>query len=375
VGFSFKKLNPIKGVKRAAKAVKRTVADPKRTLKSAVSRERLKKTVGRAAKTVSTGGLSEAVKHKTGRKLVGQAAPVVGGVVGGIFGGAAGAGLGAGLGSAFTNKYLKDKSWKDSLVKGAITGASVYGGASALSGIAGAMGGAGGAAAGAGSAGATGAGASTAGAAGAASAGGTGTLGALGGMGKVAGIAGKAMKGASLLKTGVSLYGGYQGMKGSAAAQEDMNRYESGVEGLLRRQEALAGLDPAVAAAMTRRAQQNLRGAQAARGIYSSGVAAAQEAELMPMIEQQQRAWQLQQLAGISGQYTPLMESAGRRGDVYQGMAGEFGESLADGGSALWDLAGKVGGGIFDYFGGAGGSAGGGGASFPNYQTGEGVLT
>jgi hypothetical protein len=101
---------------------------------------------------------------------------------------------------------------------------------------------------------------------------------------------------------------------------------------------------------MKHQAQQELRGAQAERGIYESGVAAAQEAELMPRIDQEQRAWQLNQLAAISPQYTPLMESGMRRAGQF-GTGEGMGEALGNlvggggeggGGGSLFDLAGQA---------------------------------
>ena len=186
------------------------------------------------------------------------------------------------------------------------------------------------------------------------------------GVGGLTGLAGKMLPGMSGGSGGgtslgdlAGIYGAYQGYKGSEAAQEDISRYEGSVESNIKRQEELAGLDPAVAARMKHEASQELRGAQAERGIFESGVAAKQEAELMPQIEQQQKAWQLQQLAGISGQYSPLMESAGRRAGTYQDMAGGFGQALAGsgggGGGGGFDLAGLAGqawGGIKGLFGG-----------------------
>lgn len=151
------------------------------------------------------------------------------------------------------------------------------------------------------------------------------------------------------------LYGAYQGYKGQEGALSDLAGMESRYTGLLSKQEQLAGLDPNVAAQMKRQAQQGLRAAQAERGIYESGVSAAQEAELMPRIEQSQRSWQLQQLAGITPQYGIPMESAGRRAGMF-GTGQEAGQALAGmgggGSDILSGLAGKAWGGLSGLFGG-----------------------
>lgn len=142
------------------------------------------------------------------------------------------------------------------------------------------------------------------------------------------------------------LYGAYQGERGQRAALGQVQESERQAQQMIQRQAQLAGLDPAVAEQMKRQAQQDLRAAQSERGIYESGVAARQEAQLMPQIEQSQRAWQLQQLAGITGQYTPLMTSRLGRAQMY-GSGEPFGAALANmgggggGGDLLSNLAGK----------------------------------
>jgi len=148
------------------------------------------------------------------------------------------------------------------------------------------------------------------------------------------------------LSSMAGLYGAYQGYKGQEGALSDLAEQESRYGGNIARQEELAGLDPRVAAQMKRQAVQGLRGAQAERGIYESGVSAAQEAELMPQIEQSQRAWQLQQLAAINPQYQTLMETSMRRAGMY-GTGEEAGAALAGGeegggGFDLASLAGKA---------------------------------
>jgi hypothetical protein len=142
------------------------------------------------------------------------------------------------------------------------------------------------------------------------------------------------------------LYGAYQGYKGQEGALSDLAGLESKYGRNIERQEGLAGLDPRVAAQMKHQAVQDLRGAQAERGIFESGVAAKQEAELMPQIDQAQRAWQLQQLAAINPQYALPMETSMRRAGMYDTGA-EAGGILAGGDSGgggfdLASLAGKA---------------------------------
>src|SRR3990172_748852 len=315
------------GFKRLKKAVTKAVTKVPGIKQAAKTITQIKKSgvarVGaRIGKGILTGGLSEAVKHKTGRRLVGQAAVGAGTILGGVFGGPLGAGAGGAAGQLFADKYLKDRSWKQAAGSALKTGA-LAGGGWALAGAAPAML--------SGTAQAAGGAASSLGgmlpttAGGWLSAGGKalslgkGALGMLGGGGGAGGGGGLA-----------GLYGAYQGYKGQEGALSDLAGLESRYGGLLGRQEELAGLDPAVAAQMQRRAQQSLRGAQAERGIYESGVAAAQEAELMPQIEQSQKAWQLQQLAGITPQYGLPMESAFRRAGMY-GTGQEAGAALAGG--------------------------------------------
>ena len=55
--------------------------------------------------------------------------------------------------------------------------------------------------------------------------------------------------------------------------------------------------------------REQVRAGQAERGIFSSGVAGAQEAEIMPQIEQSFRQQQANAILGIAGAYDPLISS------------------------------------------------------------------
>ena len=269
---------------------------------------------------------NKTVGSKGTRSFLRKAAAPVLATGGFLIGGPAGAAAGAALGTRLS-QVNRDVNWKRVARSGAIGLAAGAGASFAMQGGLGAL------AEGA-KAGATKAGSWLAAHPGTAVKGAM-TLGkmALGGGGGQPGAGGGTLQGMA------GLYGAYQGMKGQEGALDDVNRFEGGSEALIRRQTELAGLDPVVAAQMKHQASQDLRASQAERGIFESGVAAKQEAELMPQIDQQQRAWQLQQLAAIQPQYTPLMESAYKRAGMY-GTGEDAGGALAglDGGGRGSDL-------------------------------------
>lgn len=305
------------------------MSSAKKALKGA---SRIGKKVGkqaiRASKGVLTAGLSET---KGGRRLLAKAAAPVLGTAGFVIGGPAGAALGAALGTRLSQGQNAD--WKRVLRSGAIgfgAGAGVGAGVGGLKALAGK---------GLSSIAGMGKGSLSMLASGAKSFLGGGMPGGGSGEG-----------GGSMIGDLAGLYGGFQSYRGSERALDDLAALEDQQRNLISQQTDLAGLDPAVADRMKNQARQDLRAAQAERGIYESGVAAAQEAELMPQIDQQQRAWQLQQLAGISPQYQPLMQSALARAGMY-GSGADVGSMLAGGGSGggnsiLERLAGGVGGGL-----------------------------
>jgi hypothetical protein len=296
------------------------------------------KRAARVGKAVVTGGLSETKVGKqlgkgalqVGRKAYAATAPFNPMLMGaGLFLQPEQLGI-----KSKSSQGLFDISQKGTRIAAGLAGAALTGGALA--------GGAGGVAGGAGGFGLPG----------------LGTIGKMAGLGKTAlGMlaGGGGEGGGGPLENLAGLFGAFQGYRGQEKALSDLARLESEQGALLGRQKELAGLDPMVAAQMKNQARQDIRAAQSERGIYQSGVGARQEAEIMPQIDQAQRAWQLQQLAAITGQYQPLMASAGTRAGMF-GSGADFGSMLAggEGGGGGFDmlsnLAGKAWGAGKDWF-------------------------
>ena len=116
---------------------------------------------------------------------------------------------------------------------------------------------------------------------------------------------------------GGSLFGGLGGplMLGSLItnflAQREqakaLERLMGQQESLIAEQRQLAGTPEEAQREMLRQAREAIRGAQAQRGIFTSGVAAAQEAQLLPLIQAQLQRQRLADLAAISTQLNPLV--------------------------------------------------------------------
>jgi len=106
------------------------------------------------------------------------------------------------------------------------------------------------------------------------------------------------------------------------AQQEDldrMKRYEEEKFNLINQQKGLTYMSPEAREQYLRQAREGIRGGQAARGVFTSGAAEAEEAYLMPQVTQQLQSWQLGALSGISSQIDPLIRATAGRAAMYQG--------------------------------------------------------
>jgi len=104
----------------------------------------------------------------------------------------------------------------------------------------------------------------------------------------------------------LQLAGMLTGIPGARQESRRTSQIQDVQMGLLGQGKELAGISPEARARMLAQAKEGIRASQAERGIYESGVSAAQESELMPMIEQRIREQQLQQILGITGGYSNL---------------------------------------------------------------------
>ncbi len=115
----------------------------------------------------------------------------------------------------------------------------------------------------------------------------------------------------------LQLAGGVMGHLGQQKQLRAAGALEEEQLGLLREGREIAGISPEARKLMAERAKEQLRGAQAERGIFQSGVSAAQEAELLPLIEAQMQQQQIANIGSLVGGFNPLVQ--GRLG-----MAGAF---------------------------------------------------
>ena len=119
--------------------------------------------------------------------------------------------------------------------------------------------------------------------------------------------------------------GGGQGATGLAARGirmqeadlDRMKRFEDEKMRLMGEQEKRAFISPEATESAMRRGREGVRGAQAARGVFTSGAGVEQEAYLLPQIEQALQAWQLGALSDISSQLDPLIQSTATRAAMY----------------------------------------------------------
>jgi len=136
-----------------------------------------------------------------------------------------------------------------------------------------------------------------------------GGAGAGGGLGSMLGLGGGAGGGGGFLSTLLGAGGlpqlastvlGYGG-----ARRQERRESETGdiQRSLLGQGRELAELSPEARKAMLARAKESIRASQAERGIFTSGVGAAAEAEQLPLIEAQLNQLALQNLINISGAY------------------------------------------------------------------------
>jgi len=254
-------------------------------------------------------------------KVLKKAAPVLGGIGGFMLGGPAGAALGAGLGTGAARGF-KGTGIGTRMLKGGLAG---FGAGTGLAGLGGLMGGT------------LGTSLSSGGALGLPFGNPLGTL--FGGGLSNAGLAAKGLGsfgstfggggGGNMLSTllgqgGLMGTGGLPGIasmvlgtQGQSQALGRLGQLQDMQLSSIGEARNLAGLSPEARKSLMNQYREQLRAGQAERGIYQSDVSAAQEAELMPMIEQRLRDQQVQQLLGISGAYNPLIQSQAQLAGMY----------------------------------------------------------
>lgn len=141
------------------------------------------------------------------------------------------------------------------------------------------------------------------------------------GMGSGGGSSLPGMAASSLFSGGgmnpFSLLGGYLGYRGSQDATNQASNLADKGTGYLDRAGQLAEIDPAALTAQEARAKDTLRGAQADRGIFNSGVGARQEAEVMPMVNANLQQLAFQNAMQMGQAYNPMIAA-------YMGNAGSF---------------------------------------------------
>ena len=112
------------------------------------------------------------------------------------------------------------------------------------------------------------------------------------------------------------------GMIAARKQQKKLSQMQDIKMGKIGEAEAMAKGGPLSTAnlAQMEKYREQLKAGQAERGIFSSGVSGAQEAEIMPQIEARLREQQVNAILGIAGAYDPLISgqatSMGGRGEA-----------------------------------------------------------
>jgi len=131
------------------------------------------------------------------------------------------------------------------------------------------------------------------------------------------------------------------GMMAQRKAEKRLGHMQREQAGRIGEAERMAKGGPLSAANLAElgKYREQFRAGQAERGIFSSGVAAGQEGEVMPQIEQRLREAQVRQLLDIAGGYDPILASQASRvaggggggaGGIMMGMGmeGLLGQSM-----------------------------------------------
>ncbi len=123
------------------------------------------------------------------------------------------------------------------------------------------------------------------------------------------------------LGIGLGVGGGLMQMNAQRQAQRRMSQMQDQqMAALGQARQAATGPLSAAQQDLLNRQREQLRGAQASRGIFESGVAAGQEGELMPQIENQFRQQQMNAMLGLAqGWGSPIASQGGMMGG---GMGG-----------------------------------------------------